>query len=168
MIEKPSKSALKREYLALQSLGEQLIELTTDQLQGMGLEENLLDAILAAKSMKAHGAIRRQKQLIGKIMRNTDGEPIRAALAAYGNDDRIAKQVFQESELWRERLTSVGGDDLEQFFDLIGHHSEPLAKAVSDWFSAPGDKQRKLARRRIFREIHNELTSKMHSTTSSI
>ena len=45
MIAKPSKSALKREYLALQALGEQLIELTTDQLLSIGLEENLLDAI---------------------------------------------------------------------------------------------------------------------------
>jgi len=168
MIAKPSKSALKREYLAVQTLGEQLIELTTDQLQSLGLEENLLEAVLAAKAMKAHGAMRRQKQLIGKIMRDTDPEPIRAAIDAYGNNDRREKQVFRDAERWRDRLTTAGGDDLDRFFTLIGHRSDPLARAVADWFSAPGDKQRKLARRQIFREIHKELTSKMQSTASSI
>lgn len=168
MIAKPSKSALKREYLALQALGEQLIELTTDQLECIELEENLLDAILAAKMMKARGAMRRQKQLIGKIMRDTDPEPIRAAIDAYGGNDRLQKQVFRDAELWRDRLTASGTDDVEEFFELIGHRSDQLAGAVTDWFSAPGDRQRKLARRKIFREIHKELTSKMQSTASSI
>ena len=168
MIEKPSKSARKREYLALQALGEQLIELTPDQLERIGLEENLLDAILAAKSMKAHGAMRRQKQLIGKIMRDTDAEPIRAALEAYGGNDRMAKQIFRDAEHWRDRLTDNGGENLDQFFDLTGNRSETLSNAVAEWHSAPGDHQRKVARRKIFREIHKELTSKMQNTASSI
>jgi ribosomal 50S subunit-associated protein YjgA (DUF615 family) len=168
MIAKPSKSALKREYLALQGLGEQLIELTNDQLQSIGLEENLLDAILAAKAMKANGAIRRQKQLIGKIMRDTDPEPIRAAIVAYGNNDQMAKQIFRDAEIWRDRLTADGGDDLDNFFALIGSRSDQLAVAIADWYSASGDRQRVLARRRIFREIHKELTSQMQSTASSI
>ena len=152
----------------MQALGEQLIELTSDQLHSIGLEENLLDAILAAKSMKAHGAMRRQKQLIGKIMRDTDAEPIRAALEAYGGNDRLAKQIFRDAEHWRDRLTDKNGADLDQFFDLIGDRNETLSDAVSEWVSAPGDNQRKLAKRKIFREIHKELTSKMQNTTSSI
>ena len=168
MIAKPSKSALKREYLALQALGEHLIELTTDQLQSIGLEESLLDAVLAAKAITAHGAMRRQNQLIGKIMRDTDPEPIRAAIDVHGNNDRFENQVFRDAERWRDRLTASGGDDLDQFFELIGHRSDQVARAVADWFSAPGDRQRKLARRQIFREIHKELTSKMQSTASSL
>ncbi len=165
---KPSKSALKREYLALQALGEQLIDLTSGQLRAIGLEENLLDAILAAKSMKAHGALRRQKQLIGKIMRGTDPDPIRAAIDAYGKNDRAAKQIFRYSETWRERLTVDSGEDLGLFFELIGHRNDVLAESVASWFSAADDNQRKLARRQIFREIHKELTSKMQNTASSI
>ena len=168
MIAKPSKSARKREYLALQALGEQLIELTSDQLRSIGLEENLLDAVMAAKAIKAHGAMRRQKQLIGKIMRDTDPAPIRAAIDAYGSSDRVEKQVFRDAECWRDRLTTSGADDLDQFFVLIGHRNDQLARAVADWLSAPADKQRKLARRQIFREIHKELTSKMQNTASSI
>lgn len=77
---KPSKSARKREYLALQKLGESLIPLLEQDLLAMGLDEELLDAVLAAKRMSKRGALRRQKQYIGKLMSRVDPEPIRAAL----------------------------------------------------------------------------------------
>lgn len=77
---KPSKSARKREYLALQKLGEELIALHESDLQEMGLDEELLEAVLDARQIKSHGALRRQKQYIGKIMRQVDPEPIRAAM----------------------------------------------------------------------------------------
>ena len=78
---KPSKSARKREYLALQQLGEELLTLKEPDLLGMQLDDELLDAVLEARRIKAHGALRRQKQYIGKLMRNIDPAPIRAALA---------------------------------------------------------------------------------------
>ena len=78
---KPSKSARKREYLARQKLGESLIPLQEPDLLAMGLDEDLLEAVLEAKRMKKHGALRRQKQYIGKLMNRVDPEPIKAALA---------------------------------------------------------------------------------------
>ena len=78
---KPSKSARKREYIALQRLGEELLTVKEPDLLGMQLDDELLDAVLEARRIKAHGALRRQKQYIGKLMRNIDPEPIRAALA---------------------------------------------------------------------------------------
>ncbi|MBT8086799.1 MAG: DUF615 domain-containing protein [Gammaproteobacteria bacterium] len=72
---------MKREYLALQKLGEELITLRESDLLGMPLDEDLLDAVMEARQMKAHGALRRQKQYIGKLMRRVDAEPIRQALA---------------------------------------------------------------------------------------
>ena len=78
---KPSKSAKKREFLALQKLGEDLIDLKESDLRTMGLDDDLLDAVLEARKIKSRGALRRQKQFIGKIMRQVDPEPIRAAMA---------------------------------------------------------------------------------------
>jgi len=78
---KPSKSARKREYIALQRLGEELLTVKEPDLLGMQLDDELLEAVLEARRIKAHGALRRQKQYIGKLMRNIDPEPIRAALA---------------------------------------------------------------------------------------
>jgi ribosome-associated protein len=168
LISKPSKSAQKREYLALQALGEGLIDLTTEQLHSIGLPESLLDAVLAAKTITAHGAMRRQKQLIGKIMRHTDPEPIRAAIDAFGSNDRMEKRIFREAEAWRERLSTGGGKDLDEFIALIGHRNEGLIEAVASWFSAPNDQARRIARRKMFREIHNDLTSRMQNTAPSI
>lgn len=81
---KPSKSARKREFLALQKLGEELIQLKESDLRQIGLSEDLLEAVLEARHIKAHGALRRQKQYIGKIMRHIDPEPIRAAMIRLG------------------------------------------------------------------------------------
>ena len=78
---KPSKSALKREYIALQKLGEELITLKESDLDALPLDESLREAILEARQIKAHGALRRQKQYIGKLMRHIDPEPLRNELA---------------------------------------------------------------------------------------
>ena len=78
---KPSKSARKREFLALQKLGEDLVGLKEADLRKMALDADLLDAVLDAQKIKSRGALRRQKQYIGKIMRQVDPEPIRKALA---------------------------------------------------------------------------------------
>jgi ribosome-associated protein len=78
---KPSKSARKREYAALQKLGEELITLQERDLESLGLDEDLLEAVLEAKRLTKRGALRRQKQYIGKLMGRVDPEPIRAALA---------------------------------------------------------------------------------------
>ena len=78
---KPSKSAIKREYLALQKLGEELIGLREADLLALPLEDDLRGAVLDARRMKARGALRRQRQYIGKLMRRADAESIRHALA---------------------------------------------------------------------------------------
>lgn len=74
-----SKSARKREALALQELGVALIRLRLDQIEKLPLSEALHVAIIDAKKLKSHGAIRRQAQLIGKLMRSADHEAIRVA-----------------------------------------------------------------------------------------
>ncbi len=81
MESKPSKSARKREYLALQKLGEELLTLRESDLLDMELDEDLLEAVLEARQMRSRGALRRQKQYIGKLMRHIDPEPLRIALA---------------------------------------------------------------------------------------
>ena len=77
---KPSKSARKREFLALQKLGEDLITLKESDLLEIGLDEDLLAAVLEARRIRSNSALRRQKQYIGKLMRKVDPEPIRAAI----------------------------------------------------------------------------------------
>jgi len=163
MNSKPSKSARKRETQALQTLGERLIELAPEQVASIGLDEALLEAILTAKSIRAHGALRRQKQLIGKLMRGIDPAPVAAALEAFGGNAQLEKEVFRQAEKWRERLTSGGKAAQHEFTAIAGYHNELLADAVSSWSAAANDDARRLALRKVFREIHKDLLSRVQT-----
>jgi ribosome-associated protein len=66
----------------LQTLGEELVELSSDRIKKIDIPEGLRDAVSAAQRMtRRDEARRRQMQFIGKIMRSVEVEPIRAALA---------------------------------------------------------------------------------------
>ena len=73
---KPSKSQKKRDALKLQAIGVQLVALPLSKLDALPLPDNLRQAILDAKKMKSHGAVRRQHQLIGKLMLRADSQAI--------------------------------------------------------------------------------------------
>jgi ribosome-associated protein len=165
---KPSKSAKKREYLALQELGEQLIALSPEQLRDIDMDETLLDAVLAARSMTSRGALRRQKQLIGKLMRRVDPNPIRAALYALGSGDRIDKQLFKEAEIWRDRIAAGGMEDLDAYFARIDHRNGTLEDHVRALRQAPNNRAQKQAMRGIFREIHKDLVDEMQKQAPTI
>ena len=71
--EGPSKSQKKREAEALQKLGGELAKLAPDAFERVtGLPEDIRDAILEYRRLKSFGALRRQMQLIGKLMRRLD------------------------------------------------------------------------------------------------
>ena len=82
--ERPSRSARKRRALALQKLGVRLTRLTGTQLQALSLAlpEELLDAVLEARRLRSRAALARQKQYIGRLMRQIDPAPIERALDA--------------------------------------------------------------------------------------
>lgn len=99
-----SKSQRKRDMDALQDLGQELVELSKDTLKKMALPEDLFNALLDYKRFTAHGALKRQRQYIGKLMRSVDPEPIRQFLQILKGEsgEHIAWQHLLER--WRERL----------------------------------------------------------------
>ena len=108
--ERPSKSKTqkKREMTALQKLGEELVALKIHQLRKMPLPEELLQAVLEAQQMKAHGAKRRQMQYLGALMRQVDARPIRDALQQLLEHHGSHVGGFHLVQDWRDRL--VEGD----------------------------------------------------------
>ena len=96
----PSKSQRKREAHALQALGEQLIALKSAVLATIPLPDELLSAVQAAQGMHKHGALRRQRQYIGKLMRNIDVLPIQQALDALQASDLASKRQHRDLERW--------------------------------------------------------------------
>lgn len=114
--EKKSKSQIKREMLELQVLGEQLVKLNKDQLKKIPLDDLLRKEILFTQSITSHGALRRQLQYIGRLMREQDPEPIQKALATLFHPDRQALAKFHELEKWRDRLlTEKDEETLREF-----------------------------------------------------
>jgi ribosome-associated protein len=154
---KPSKTARKREQLELQQLGEQLIDLSADELRALPIDDRLRDAVLAASKMRAHGALRRQKQLIGKLMRSCDPEPIRQALIVRGVDERRTKRIFADAERWRDRITAGGDEDIRSFCEVSGSSSAALVELLDHIRNAPNERVEKSLRRQLFREIHDAL-----------
>jgi len=162
-ISKPSKSARKRDHLALQQLGEELIALTSAQIMDIGLDASLEEAVLAAKTIKSHGALRRQKQLIGKLMRNEDPAPIQAALSKFGRSDLLKKAIFRRAEYWRDRIVDEGPTALNEFVAELGHANDELTSLLQAHSMSGNDRHVRTTLRRIFREIHNELAMKMQN-----
>lgn len=100
----PSKSQRKREANALQDMGKTLVSLSRDRLEKMDLPDALRAEVLEAKRITSHGAIRRQMQLIGKLMRDVDAEAIAEQLAEIRGESNAAKAAFHALEQWRDRL----------------------------------------------------------------
>jgi ribosome-associated protein len=78
----PSKSARKRAALAAQKFGEQLVRMRAGDLAQLPLPEELRDAIGEAQRLTTRGALARQHQYIGKLMRDVDISALEAALEA--------------------------------------------------------------------------------------
>jgi len=112
-IEYVSKSQMKREMLALQTLGEKLVELSADQLNQLQLPDVLEKAILDAKHIKKHGAIRRQLQYIGRLMRDVDAENIQSRYDNVTQHSAKAVQQLHKIEKWRERLLEEGDEAIQ-------------------------------------------------------
>ena len=104
-----SKTQIKNEMNERQALGMQLTKLAPDTLKKIGLSEELLEAVLFYKKITANGALKRQAQFIGRLMRNTDPEPIQAYLNKLKGDNAEHNAAMQRLELLRERL--VESDD---------------------------------------------------------
>lgn len=162
---KPSKSAKKRTYLELQELGERLVLLSDEQLKGIELDADLRNAVDDARRIRSHGALRRQKQLIGKLMRNIDAEPIRSALDLSGQQGREAKDLFRRAESWRDRIVAEGAAAVADFAADEGCQSAQLKRLSGDLSNTVHAAGQKKLRRQIFKEVHLQLTSVMQNST---
>lgn len=156
---KPSKSERKRVQTALQQLGEALLGLPDELLDSLDLDERLRDALAETARIKSHEAKRRQKQYIGKLMRDVDPAPIEALLARLKADDRRQKRVFATAERWRDRLINEGATALDAFTAETGHDDAELRSLLGDYERAISDRDETTVRRNIFRRVHETLVA---------
>jgi ribosome-associated protein len=112
--DRPSKSQRKRDADAAQALGTRLIGLRETELQALNLPETLLDAILLARRITSRGGLARQRQYIGKLMRDLDLAPIEAALGEKSRKEALDAERHKRLEAWRTRLLTEGPAALDE------------------------------------------------------
>ena len=112
-----SKSEIKRDAEALKDLGTELVELGKNALEKIPLDEDLLTAIKIAQKIKKEGR-RRQIQLIGKMLRARDVEPIQTALDKLKNRHNQQVSLFHKLETLRDRLVEEGDDVIPTVLEL--------------------------------------------------
>ena len=99
-----SKTQRKRQMTELQDVGAALVKLSTEQLARLDIPEELREAVLEAKRITKHEAARRQRQYIGKLMRNIDAAPIVEQLSALQAPTRKQTALFHVAERWRDEV----------------------------------------------------------------
>ncbi|MFN3586118.1 MAG: ribosome biogenesis factor YjgA [Moraxellaceae bacterium] len=99
----PSKTEQKKAMERLQALGERLAGLPASQLKKLPLSERLQAALDELARLKSHEAVRRQKQFIGKLMRDENEEAILAALNPLANP-----ALNRQMDVLLERLLQQG------------------------------------------------------------
>jgi ribosome-associated protein len=110
----PSKSSRKRAAHAAQDLGEELIRMRDSELDSLDLPESLVDAVRDARRITSRGGLARQRQYIGKLMRDVDPEPIHVFLASRNTVTARDAERFKRVEAWRERLIVEGAPALAE------------------------------------------------------
>jgi ribosome-associated protein len=152
-----SRSEKKRQVEALQKLGTALVDLPAAQLDALALPDALVAAVREAQRITSHEARRRQMQFIGKVMRQVDPEPVRAALAQISKQSSATRARQQRLEQWRERL--IADDDaLTQYAsEHAGADLQVLRALIRNARKEIAGQKPPRAQRELFRVLRDQL-----------
>lgn len=113
-----SKSLQKRAVEALQDLGAQLLACNKSALEKCDLPPELLAALAEYKRLpNKHGALRRQLQFIGRLMRDLDDDTLARIHAQFNRNVDLEKKKFAQLEQLRDGLLSGEKAALEELID---------------------------------------------------
>lgn len=152
----PSKSARKRAATAAQELGERLVGMSEGELAALPLPDELREAIRVSRGMRGRGSQYRQRQYIGRLMREVDTEPIRQQLELGTRGQALDSARFRRIEVWRDRLLAEGDAAITALGESVPLTEDQRANlsAVLHRAQAVGsDARRTAARRELFREL---------------
>lgn len=154
-----SKTKKKHEHHELQKLGEALLTISEEKLISFDLDEELFDAIKLGKKISSHGALRRQKQLIGKLMKHVDPEPIQTKFYALNKDSNHAKEIFKRAEKWREILLIERNEGIDKYNKMIGFKNENISILLNELELINAENKKTQLKRKLFKIIHKDLST---------
>ena len=101
-----------------------IANLPKEKLRQLDLPENMMDACAEYKRITKFGALSRQLQYIGRLMRDIDPEPIKAKLEAWNGTSRQHTAWLHQVEQWRDRLI----EDDDALTELLAAYPEADAQ----------------------------------------
>jgi ribosome-associated protein len=104
--ERPSKTALKKQAHEQQALGEALAALPDARLDAIAMPEALRDALHEYQRTRSHEGRRRQRQHIGKLMRQAELAPLQEAVAQAQLGRAHDALALHRAEHWRAELVA--------------------------------------------------------------
>ncbi len=112
-----SKSQRKRDAKELVSLAKEMISMTENRFKKLPLDEDLRSELEFARSIKAHGARKRQLMTVGKMLRQRDNQELLDAVYNIDQKNRKANARFHQIEAWRDRLIEGDNQILSEFLE---------------------------------------------------
>ena len=144
-----SKTQRKKEMHELQALGAELVALAESQIRELQIPGDLREAVLEAKRIKSHEAGRRQRQYIGRLMREVDPAPIRAQLDALIGHSAQEAARHRRLEALRDKLLA----DDEALTGYVAGHAGADPQALRTLIRNARREQKEGRPPRAYREL---------------
>lgn len=162
--ERPSKSQRKRDMTALQALGESLLRLTAAELARIDLPEALREAIGETARIASHEARRRHLQYIGKLMRQVDPEPLRAAIEDATGESKLAVALMHRCERLRDALLADDAALDGVMAELPGADAQQLRSTIRAARREHREGRPPRHARQLYRWLHDQYTRKTQAS----
>ncbi|ENU41150.1 ribosome biogenesis factor YjgA [Acinetobacter johnsonii] len=148
-----SKTEQKKAVQRMASLGSQLAELNTKQIQNLPVEERLIEALLDVKLITSNEARRRQFLRIGKLLRNED----ETVILSYLTPQQGAKKTAQ-LQRWVDRMIKDGDVVINEFsktYNAAERHTirQHILRIHRDMKQQADEEQLKASRLKLFNYI---------------
>ena len=157
-----SKTQMKKRMNDLQDLGMELTRLSAETLKKLPLSEELAQAVRDYKKITSNGALKRQTQYIGRLMRDTDPEPIREFLARLKGENQAHNAFLQRVEQMRERLLA----DDEAFTEFAAAHPQADLSALRTLIRNARKEKEQNKPPKNFRALYQAVKAEMEATES--
>ena len=92
-----------------------LMSMTEAAMRRLELDPRLRQAFLAAQTITAPGARRREERRLAGVLRQEDLDELEELLSSQADSDHADARLFQRAEAWRSRLITEGAPALEEF-----------------------------------------------------
>jgi ribosome-associated protein len=130
----PSKSQLKRDSQHMIDIGEEILELSREDMQSLQLPDELNEAVSSALKIKSRSGLKRQRLYIGKLLRSMDSEDIETQLKKIQHRHDTNTAHFKRLEKWRDSLIDNDKTTLDQVIsyypEIDRQHINQLVRAA--------------------------------------